>query len=104
MRYNLSPAERHSAPVDNIGHSSVQPWSAGPYFPAIVHRQDVHETIPAPDGSYPLRYSHWLVTLDGVTRGGYASHDDAEMVARGLVNPLAVADRKRWSARDGSEE
>ena len=97
MKHNLSPAERHAAPVDSIGHSAVQPWSAGPYFPAVIFRQDVHETEPAPDGSYPLRYRHWGVTLDGVTRCGYASHDDAETVARGLVDPANSAARARWS-------
>jgi hypothetical protein len=103
MRYDLSPAERHAAPVDNVGHSAVQPWSAGPYFPAIVFRRDIHESKPAPDGSYPLRSSSWCVTLDGVTRCGYASHDDAESVALGLVNPLAAADRKRWASQDAED-
>jgi hypothetical protein len=97
MKAYQSPADRINLAVDPIGHGAVQPWSAGPYFPAVIFRQDVHDTAPAPDGSYPLRYSSWCVTLDGVTRTGYASHDDAESVARGLVDPDNSAARARWS-------
>jgi len=95
MKAYQSPAERINLAVDPIGHSAVQPWSAGEYFPAVIFRVETYATEPAPDGSYPLRYSHWGVTLDGVTRTGYASHDDAESVARLVVAHPKY--RKLWA-------
>ena len=97
MKAYQSPAERINLAADPIGHSAVQPWSAGAYFPAVIFRVETYETEPAPDGSYPLRYRSWGLTLDGGTRTGYASHDDAESVARGLVDPANSAARARWS-------
>jgi hypothetical protein len=55
---------------DKVAHSSIQPWSAGALFPAVIARIEVGGALR----SYELTI--------GAFREEYASRDDAEMVAR----------------------
>lgn len=82
---------RRDASVDLIAHSSVQPWSAGDIFPAVINRVDYHP----PEGGEAYA-SRWALTLDGRREEGYASHDAAAEMARAL---LADPDLRRdWAA------
>ncbi len=107
---DLSVAQgRHSRAVDHIGHSSVQPWSAGPIFPAVIARierynpeRNVIADVCMQPGGCPGSFLcegpsiSYELTLDGRSEE-YATRDDAEDVARYLIsNPTA---RKAWKDR-----
>ena len=82
---------------DTIGHSSVQGWSAGDYFPAVISIVEsyfdcgttANDKLPL---SARLRWRAFEVLLDGRSER-YASHGDAEAAAR-----FAVANRAQWRA------
>lgn len=63
-------------PRDPVGHSSIQPWSAGSVFPAVLTRLEVN-------GEY---VGHELII--GAFRDTYSSYDDAHSIAA-------------WACRDG---
>ena len=74
---------------DTIGHHSIQAWSAGPLFPAVICRVEIyrerahHETVcPALDSlSARLIRVEWELQLDGwILRFG--SYNDAAYVAK----------------------
>lgn len=87
--------------VDALCHSSVQPWSAGPLFPAVIakverYRHSSGFELRAAPLAERLETQWWELTLDGRTEQ-YASREDAEMVAaRLLADPIQ---RARWNAR-----
>lgn len=95
---------RHASRVDTVCHSGVQPWSAGPIFPAVIAKVERYTDLskcPIPevrrwDLSARLETQWWELTLDGRTEQ-YATREDAEMVAKRLLaDPIS---RQRWNAR-----
>ena len=61
---------------DRIAHSSVQAWSAGPIFPAVIAVVERDTT----DG-YCVPFRSYELTI-GAFREEYATREDAEAVAR----------------------
>jgi len=49
----MSPNELRASAVDPLGHSSVQPWSAGELFPGTITRV---ERYAEPRGDEPLAF------------------------------------------------
>lgn len=110
--FNLLPGKT----ADTVGHGSIQPWSAGDIFPAVIARIEVYETHATPsnareqaaaDAFYArpladrLIGARWEVTLNGVTRSfnGTGAYDacvawarQALRVAAGLPDPDAKPD------------
>lgn len=74
-----------AAEGDTIGHSSIQTWSAGPYFPAVISTVERYAPGRSAADSTPT-VTHRL-TVAGWSEE-YATHRDAESVAR-------------WVCRDG---
>ena len=85
----MSPRNGPGRP-DTVGHSSVQAWSAGPLFPAVIA---VIERYPASNtGNIPCMQIGGCTYCSGpsvsyqLTIGAfseeYATREDAEMVAR----------------------
>ena len=62
---------------DGIGHSSIQAWSAGPLFPAVIARVD--RCYEPPEGR--IAFTSWELHI-GAFRESYATREDAEAVAR----------------------
>lgn len=83
---------------DTIGHSSVQAWSAGELFPAVI---STVESYAEGDGTLAerLRHTSYLLILDG-REERYASFEDAKAVARRLL--ADPASRAVWRA--GAED
>jgi len=89
--------------IDALGHSGVQPWSAGPIFPAVIAKVERYDEMPRNLFSgvlVPLadrlKTAWYELTLDGRTEQ-YATCEDAEMVAKRLLaDPIS---RQRWNAR-----
>lgn len=92
--------------VDRVGHSSVQAWSAGPLFPAIIA---VVERYPEQAGTVCTQVGgcsfcdgpsvSYELTLDSRSEE-YATRDDAERVAAGLLaDPVS---RARWNGDLGA--
>ncbi len=82
-----APAPRVNAPgaLDTVGHSSVQAWSAGAVFPAVIARLER-------DGEYA---GHELTI--GAWREVYSSYNDAYKVAayvcrNGRIDPARYAE------------
>lgn len=71
--------------ADTVGHSSIQAWSAGPCFPAVISTVERYAPGRSAADSTPA-VSHRL-TIAGWSEE-YATHRDAESVAR-------------WACRDG---
>ena len=65
-----APAAVKDMPRDTIGHSSIQPWSAGEYFPAVIARIERGGEL----------YGYELTI--GAHTELHATRDDAEAVAR----------------------
>jgi hypothetical protein len=88
---------------DLIGHSSVQAWSAGPLFPAIIYVRERYDDQPydAMGGTRHLddrlRSRSFVLSLDG-REEEYASHADAEQVARALLESPRL--RARWNQNE----
>ena len=82
--------EKQTRGADTLGHSSVQPWSAGEFFPAIIHRIDRHTQ----DGEF--QYSMWRLIYNG-REAIYGFREAAELVARALISREDV--RRSWNAR-----
>lgn len=86
-------AERESlGKVDPIGHSSIQPWSAGPLFPAVIARTEYYGAHGQGRDNPAVSYRLQIGTFTEV----YATREDAEAVARfacqgGKINPEAYA-------------
>jgi hypothetical protein len=98
----MSKAESaRAAAIDTLNHSSVQPWSAGPFFPCILGTIERYADLGADNAIVPLNDRLLSVSyslhLDGRTEE-YASAQDAEMVAAALLASPAL--RARWSKRD----
>ena len=74
-----------AAEGDTIGHSSVQSWSAGPYFPAVISTVERYAPGRSAADSTPA-VTHRL-SIAGWSEE-YATYRDAESVAR-------------WVCRDG---
>lgn len=107
--YNASTAEqRRAGHRDTIGHSSVQPWSAGPIFPCVIMRSERYPEAVIPsegyaDGGEPYSdeelaqhnapsISYVLIAYGHSEE--YATREDAEDVARALnADPVL---RVRW--------
>ena len=62
---------------DSIGHSSIQAWSAGPLFPAVIARVD--RCYEPPEGR--IAFTSWELHI-GAFRESYVTREDAEAVAR----------------------
>jgi hypothetical protein len=109
--------QRRASSADAIGHSSVQPWSAGDLFPCVLARVERYDA--------PISWEDWIFehevrntcrdylgrTFEEVNearavpsvsyeliaygrREEYATREDAEQVARALnADPVA---RARW--------
>lgn len=97
---------RHASRVDTVCHSGVQPWSAGPIFPAVIAKVERYIVACTPAGdavinAMPLERrleTQWYeLTLDGRTEQ-YATREDAEMVAKALLESPRL--RARWSHRE----
>lgn len=95
---------RHASRVDTVCHSGVQPWSAGPIFPAVIAKVERYDEAPrnvfsgvlVPLASR-LKTAWYELTLDGRTEQ-YATREDAEMVAKALLESPRL--RTRWSHRE----
>lgn len=75
---------------DTLGHSSIQPWSAGDLFPAVIARVERYND-PVGDIEYCLTGCAATVSYElriGAFCDEYATREDAEMVAR-------------WACKDG---
>lgn len=72
---------RSTRGADHIGHSSVQAWSAGPFFPAVIHTRERYAPGRSAADSTPV-VTH-VLTLNGRAEE-YATYRDAESVARWL--------------------
>lgn len=106
--------------LDRVGHSSVQAWSAGPIFPAVIAVVEVYDE-PTPEEdlrglgrTYPyadyvadfyaqpldarLRYRAFELTMPGRDVMTYGSRDDAESAALGLLAYDAVVRTLRETA------
>ena len=101
---HASIQERAPGRPDTVGHSSIQAWSAGELFPAVIARVEVyrprahHEAAcgGALDSLAARRQSvHWELTLDGRS-ARFPSYDSAAAWARYV---LADAYRRQcWRA------
>jgi hypothetical protein len=97
---------RHASRFDTLGHSSVQPWSAGEFFPAVLGRVERYRSTMTKDEQRAMRaaigYADeqcWLAgaSLESrlecvthtVTYGSrteeYATREDAEVVAKWIA-------------------
>lgn len=66
-------------------HPSVQEWSRGPLFPAVIFRTERYSEY--------LENFHekwWSVILDGVVEEGLSTYDEAEQCARGMLAQRAA--------------
>jgi hypothetical protein len=85
---------------DTIGHSSVQAWSAGDIFPAVISIVESYEHgskayREAVSLESRRRYTAYDLTLDGVTER-FSTYEDARDVARMLLaDPVS---REQWRA------
>lgn len=102
--------EKSTAGVDRLRHHSIQPWSAGDLFPAIIgrieryraedaarmHADSTSATVTRCPGCAICAdpSTSWELLLDGHTEE-YASYDDAAGVARALLADAGL--RARWS-------
>jgi hypothetical protein len=116
--------QRAASHYDRIGHSSVQPWSAGAIFPCVVTRveryqrfEDMHAAQAARTDDDPRMYAQvedmfyaqplearlrvvsYVLTLDGHSEE-YATREDAEMVARAMLRDAGL--RAQWNRREVS--
>ncbi len=85
MKQNPNLNHRGPGRPDTVGHSSVQAWSAGPIFPAVIavieRRAPVYfRGAPFGDGFEDPSISFELTI--GAFREEYATREDAELVAR----------------------
>ena len=101
--------------TDTIGHSSVQAWSAGDLFPAVVVKverywddwQEMADRRAECINAYVpmcerLESAHYELILDGVSEA-YATYADAAAAARFLLtHPEARAQRKAEGAEQDS--
>lgn len=102
---NSIAQDRRAASADTVGHSSVQPWSAGPLFPCIIGRVErwssnaghvlAGDPILAPTVLESVSY---LLIAYG-REEEYATREDAERVARWLNRD--PEGRKHWAKRAG---
>lgn len=87
--------------IDGLGHSAVQPWSAGPLFPCVIAKVERYADAGLLNGILTLEErletQWWELTLDGRTEQ-YATCEDAEMVAKALLESPRL--RARWSRRE----
>lgn len=75
--------------TDTVGHSSVQAWSAGDLFPAVI------ATVESYGADGALRHTSFELTLHGRAER-FATYDDAAMVARwALASPANTAAWRR---------
>lgn len=65
---------------DTNPHPSVQPWSRGPIFPAVIARVEHHITVWGHD----LYTIQWELSYPGMEPQRYNTYDDAAQQARGL--------------------
>lgn len=106
MNQNQNLKDLAKQGIDGLGHSSVQPWSAGPIFPAViakVERYAKHDRF----GNTSVLWARfetqwWELTLDGVTEQ-YATREDAELVAIALIGDPVMRARWSWHGSDGAE-
>lgn len=70
--------QRKRSNVDTVGHSSIQAWSAGDLFPAVIARREHYSD----NGS--LRYAVWELEFPGCELLAFGSYDDAAQAARWL--------------------
>ena len=87
---------------DKLGHSSIQPWSAGEIFPAVIVRV---ERYPAGETAATTENfsTSWELRV-GAYREEYATYEDAREVARfscqnGRINPARYAELMRVDRR-----
>ena len=91
--------------IDTLNHSSVQPWSAGDIFPAVIariekyrpaahHEQVCNGAMDSLDAR--LEWTAWELTLDGHSET-YATYEDAQAVAKHLL--ASAPARRLWGGR-----
>lgn len=88
---------------DTVGHSSIQAWSAGELFPAVIARIEMYpaESFPSllPGATltdWTPEFTCWELTLDGVT-APFVSYDAAAQHARRmLADPELRRDFQNW--------
>ena len=70
--------------TDSIGHSSIQPWSAGPLFPGVIARigDRGHEAL------YKGQRAVFLVYRDNGTPGGYSDVSATYDGARAYIETI----------------
>ena len=75
---------------DLVGHSSVQAWSAGPIFPAVIARV---ETYGDEDSLHPgmLYDTHWVLYYPGRLDHYFTSYDEAFQFAQRLNGKARAA-------------
>lgn len=115
----LIPGEKSVGGIDANPHPSVQVWSRGELFPAVIVVAESYNDwfsyaswsgiqnrngndaskeawMKAGEEFYQvplalrLRYRSWTVILDGEEVEGYASRDEAEQGARGMLAQRAA--------------
>lgn len=117
--------QRRAARADTVGHSGVQPWSAGDLFPAVIARVERYRARMTLEDARAMRAAigygdeeRWIkgasspsrlectsfeLTI-GAYREEYATREDAEMVARwvcqgGRIIPARYAELIGKAAR-----
>ena len=120
--WDRSPAEqRHAAHVDNVGHSSVQPWSAGPLFPCViatVERYPEHRRYRVMV-EYKMA-SHacviWTASEERAVAAVIALHEHPETIVRAYVygqdlpapsvsyELIAYGRREEYATREDAEQ
>lgn len=77
--------------VDAKPHPSVQPWSRGPIFPAVISRVEHHVGVWGQD----IYQVQWELSYPGMEPQRYNTYDDAEQQARGLNKAEALKEAYR---------
>lgn len=99
-KFGIRATDNQPGGRDLIGHSGVQPWSAGAIFPAVIQRVedydglvnllivkggrsfDTGEQRPL---EHRLRSTTWTVILDGIESTDFPGYDEAEQYAANMI-------------------
>lgn len=89
-----APAAPGTRGADTVGHSSVQSWSAGPVFPAVMVRVESYPAGQTAADAAPVKFTRLII---GAWSEVYATDADAYAVARwvcqnGRINPARYAE------------
>jgi hypothetical protein len=78
---------------DSNPHLSIQPWSRGDIFPAIIARKEVYPPGKTAENSEPS--TSFPLLLDGYEEE-YATYNDAREVALALIRDPVLRDAWRF--------